>query len=65
MKTLLNRKELVAATNGRLSMWAIGEMTRQKKIPTIKLNKRTYLYDYDAVMTFLDDLQTQSMQQAK
>jgi hypothetical protein len=58
MKNLLNRKELCEATNGKLTMYTIGELTRRGDIPVIKIkNMRVYLYDYDAVMAWLSGLQ--------
>ncbi len=65
MKTLLDRAELVIATNGKLSAWTIGSLTRQKQIPHIVIGKRRYLYSLEDVERWLDNLQITSMQQAK
>lgn len=62
-RQLLTRKELSEATNGKLTMWTIGELTRRGDIPVIKIKgMRVYLYDLDAVMQWLDRLQTQTAQ---
>jgi hypothetical protein len=61
MKKLINRKELCEATNGKLTMWTIGELTRRGDIPVIRVpGMRVYLYDYDAVMAWLSGLQQET-----
>lgn len=58
MRTLLTRKELSAATNGKLTMWSIGELTRRGAIPTVRIpGMRVFLYDLEAVEKWLDGLQ--------
>lgn len=58
MKKLLTRKELCEATGGRLTMWTIGELTRRGAIPVVKLpGIRVYLYDWDKIQEWLDNLQ--------
>lgn len=59
MKTLMNKRELCAATGGKLTFWTIGELTRRGTMPVVKIpGMRLFLYDYDEVMTWLDSLQT-------
>lgn len=55
----MNKKELCEATNGKLTMWTIGELTRRGTMRgVIKIpGMRVYLYDYDAVMAWLSGLQ--------
>jgi hypothetical protein len=55
-KTLLSRKELTEATNGKLSLWTIGELTRQRKIPHIRIGARLYLYDLDKINKWLEKI---------
>lgn len=70
MKQLLTRKELSEATNGKLTMWTIGELTRRGDMPVIKIKgMRVFLYDLEAVENWLDGLQNgttgQSLRLAK
>ena len=63
-RQLLTRKELSEATNGKLTMWAIGELTRRGDIPVIRVpGMRVYLYDYDKVLKWLDGLQQGMLQE--
>jgi hypothetical protein len=58
MKNLMNKKELCAATNGKLTMWTIGELTRRGTMPVVKIpGMRLYLYDFDAVTEWLQGLE--------
>lgn len=61
MGELLNRKELEKWSKGKLTAWMIGDLTRKKQIPHITIGKRLYLYDVDHIQRWLDNLQTQSM----
>lgn len=63
MKKLLTRKELCEATGGKLTMWAIGELTRRGAIPVVKLPIRKYLYDLEAIEKWLDELQSKTTTQ--
>lgn len=59
MRNLMNKKELCEATNGKLTMWTIGELTRRGVLPTIRIpGMRVMLYDIEAVNKWLDGLQT-------
>jgi hypothetical protein len=49
MGKLLNRKELVEWSEGKLTAWTIGDLTRKRKLPFILIGKRLYLYDVSQI----------------
>lgn len=63
MPKYMTRKELVAWSGNRLSFWAVGDLTRRKILPHIRLGARLILYDTEQIEKFLSNLGAQSVQQ--
>ena len=57
-KTLLTRQELCEHFKGKLSLYTIGDLTRRKLMPFVKIpGVRVYLYDLEEIEKWLDENQ--------
>lgn len=55
---LMDKKELIEYTGGKLTNDTLGRLTREGKIPVVKFpGIRRYFYDHEAIDRWLDDLQ--------
>lgn len=59
MRELMDNKELIAYTNGKLTKDTLGRLTREGKIPFVKFpGIRRYFYDKGAIDRWMDSLQS-------
>lgn len=63
MRNLMDKKELIEYSNGKLSNDTLGRLTREGKIPVVKFpGIRRFFYEREAIDQWLDNLQSQSIQ---
>lgn len=59
MRQLMDKKELIEYTNGKLRPDTLGRLTREGKIPVVMFpGIRRFFYDKEAIDKWLDSLQT-------
>lgn len=58
MRQLMDKRELIEYTGGKLTNDTLGRLTREGKIPVVKFpGIRRYFYEQEAIDRWLDNLQ--------
>lgn len=61
MRQLMDKPEVIAYLNGKMTDDTLGRLTREGKIPYVKFpGIRRYFYEKSAIDAWLDNLQTNS-----